>query len=294
MGGEGEVGVEVPASSANLGPGYDILAVAVDCRLSVRTLELGSRRVTVTGVDADGIPTGDDNLVWRAFVSYCRWAGVAVPEVSLRVHNDIPLERGLGSSAAAAVAGLVLARAATGVVSRDRDVIDLAVALEGHPENAAAAALGGLVVCHDGTVSRLEPASDLRPLLWVPEGRQSTHAARAMLGETVSLVDAAANAGRAVAVLVGLAGITAWDAGAMTDVLHEPARFDAMPESARLVRELRDAGVGACLSGAGPSVFGVMPAHDAEVLETAERLTPSGWQLWPAAWHHAGAMVGPP
>lgn len=294
MGDEGAVGVEVPASSANLGPGYDVLAVAVDRRLSVRTVEPGSRRVTVTGLDADEMPTGDDNLVWRAFVSYCRWAGVAVPEVGLRAHNDIPLERGLGSSAAAAVAGLALARAATGVACRDRDLIDLAVDLEGHPENAAAAALGGLVVCHDGTVSRLEPASDLRPLLWIPEGRQSTHAARALLGETVNLADAAANAGRAAAVLVGLAGLTAWDPEAMTDVFHEPARFDAMPESARLVRQLREAGVGACLSGAGPSVFGVAPAHDAEVVETARRLTPSGWQLWPAAWHHAGARVCPP
>lgn len=294
MGDEGAVGVEVPASSANLGPGYDVFAVAVDRRLSVRTVEPGSRRVAVTGLDADEMPTGDDNLVWRAFVSYCRWAGVAVPEVSLRAHNDIPLERGLGSSAAAAVAGLALARAATGVDCRDRDLIDLAVDLEGHPENAAAAALGGLVVCHGGTVSRLEPASDLRPLLWIPEGRQSTHAARALLGETVNLVDAAANAGRAAAVLVGLAGFTAWNPEVMTDVLHEPARFEAMPESARLVRQLRDAGVGACLSGAGPSVFGVAPAHDVEAVEMARRLTPGGWQLWPAAWHHAGARVCPP
>lgn len=294
MGEEDAVGVEVPASSANLGPGYDVLAVAVDRTLSVRTVERGSRRVTVTGLDADGMPTGDDNLVWRAFVSYCRWAGVAVPEVSLRAHNDIPLERGLGSSAAAAVAGLALGRAATGVASRDRDLIDLAVDLEGHPENAAAAALGGLVVCHDGTVSRLEPATDLRPLLWIPEGRQSTHAARALLGETVTLVDAAANAGRVAAVLVGLGGITAWDPEVMTDVLHEPARFAAMPESARLVRQLREAGVGACLSGAGPSVFGVAPGHDVEAVETAASLTPNGWQLWLAAWHHAGALVCPP
>lgn len=294
MGEQNPVGVEVPASSANLGPGYDVLAIAIDRRLSVRTDELGSRRVTVTGLDADRMPTGDHNLVWRAFVAYCRSAGVAVPEVSLRAHNDIPLERGLGSSAAAAVAGLALGRAATGVAIRDRELIDLAVDLEGHPENAAAAALGGLVVCHDGTVSRLEPAADLRPLLWIPQDRQSTHAARALLGETVSLADAAANAGRAAAVLIGLAGITAWDPALMSDVLHEPARFASMPESARLVSQLREAGVGACLSGAGPSVFGVVPAHDAEAVETATSLTPEGWQLWQAAWHHAGVVVCPP
>lgn len=291
MGDEAAVGVEVPASSANLGPGYDVLAVAVDRRLAVRAVEAASRRVTTTGLDADAMPTGDDNLVWRALVSYCHWAGVPVPGVSLRAHNDIPLERGLGSSAAAAVAGLALGRAVTGVASRDQDLIDLAVDLEGHPENAAAAALGGLVVCHDGVVSRLEPASHLRPLLWVPGSRQSTHAARALLGETVSLADATATVGRAAAVLVGLAGVAAWDPRTMTDTVHEPPRFAAMPDSARLVGDLREAGVGACLSGAGPSVLGVVPAGDEGVLELAGGLTPTGWQLWPAAWDHGGAVI---
>ncbi|MDP8977985.1 MAG: homoserine kinase, partial [Actinomycetota bacterium] len=108
------LGVEVPASSANLGPGFDALAVALDLALSVRVAPRQDRRVRAEGEGADELPPGDDNLIWRSLVAYCDWAGTPPPDVSLRVRNRIPLERGLGSSAAATVAGLALGRALGG------------------------------------------------------------------------------------------------------------------------------------------------------------------------------------
>lgn len=293
-GSEDSVGVVVPASSANLGPGYDSLAVAVDRTLTVWTEDAGEARVRTSGLGAEELPTDDTSLIWRAFASYCGWAGVPTPDVALAAHNDIPLERGLGSSAAAAVAGLALARAVTDAAGADRDLVELAVGLEGHPENAAAAVHGGLVVCHDGLVTRLEPAADLRPVLCVPDTRQSTNAARGLLPDVVPLSDAAANAGRAAAVLAGLAGLTAWEPRAMVDALHEPSRLDVMPATAELVHGVRASGIGACLSGAGPSVLCVVNAGDSRAVEAVTALTPAGWQVWPTSWHRAGAVVCPP
>ncbi|HWB71644.1 MAG TPA: hypothetical protein VG452_05455 [Egibacteraceae bacterium] len=179
------------------------------------------------------------------------------------------MERGLGSSAAAAVAGLALGRALTGGGGRDQDLVDLAGQLEGHADNAAAAVLGGLTVCLGGRAVRLEPSDGLRPLLCVPASRQSTAVARSLLPDTVALAEAAANGARAAMVLAGLCGAAAWEPAAMTDALHEPARLAAMPGSGALVAALRDAGIASCLSGA------------------------DGFQVRPSRWDRAGATVLP-
>lgn len=286
--------VEVPASSANLGPGFDALAVALDLHLCVWTDERRDARVVAEGEGAGEVETGDDNLVWRAFVAYCDDRGVAVPDVSLRTRNEIPLSRGLGSSAAAAVAGVALGRAVTGTGGTDADLVRLAAALEGHADNAAAAVLGGLVVVADGLARRLDPSPALRPVVLIPPTTQSTAEARALLPASVSLSDAAANGARAALVVSGLSGTAALDARAMTDVLHEPARLAAMPQSGAVVAALRAAGVAACLSGAGPSVLAVVRAGDEAAVEAVGAAAPDGWTVRPSAWDRAGATACAP
>lgn len=243
------------------------------------------------GQGAGELPYGDDNLVWRGLVAYCERLGAAVPAVSLRARNAIPLERGLGSSAAAAVAGAALGRALTGAGGTDADLVALAAELEGHADNAAAAVLGGLVVVAGGRPRRMEPTERLRPVVCVPQARQSTAAARALLPTGVTLADAAASGARTALVLAGLSGAVAWDPAAMTDVLHEPARLDAMAESGALVRHLRAAGVAACLSGAGPTVLAIVPAADVRALEVVRRAAPAGWDVLEPRWDRAGAAV---
>ncbi|MBW3602671.1 MAG: homoserine kinase [Actinobacteria bacterium] len=284
------LGVEVPASSANLGPGFDALAVALDLSLSVWTVPRGDRRVRTEGEGADELPPGDDNLIWRSLMAYCDWAGAPAPDVSLRVRNRIPLERGLGSSAAATVAGLALGRALVGGAG-DARLLALAAGIEGHPDNVAAALLGGLVVCADGRATRCEPTQRLRPLLCVPPARSSTAHSRGLVPATVATADAAANGARAALVLSGLAGLVAWDPRAMVDVLHEPARCEAMADSGTLVRALRRGGLGACLSGAGPAVLAVAPRGDDRAVSLVRGHLTDGWRLVPLDWALAGARV---
>jgi len=288
------IGVEVPASSANLGPGFDALAVALDLHLTVWTAGRAGQRVVSEGEGAGELPTGEANLVWRAFSAYCDWAGVPVPDVALRVRNDIPLERGLGSSAAAAVAGVALGRAVTRGGGRDADLVALAADLEGHADNAAAAVMGGLVVVAGGRPRRLEPAPTLRPVVCVPATRQSTAEARGLLPAQVPLADAAANGARTALVLAGLSGAIGWDPAAMADVLHEPARLAAMPAAGALVDGLRGEGIGACLSGAGPSVLAIVPAGDDRAADRVRELAGEGWAVTPRGWDRAGAAVCPP
>ena len=308
----GGVAVEVPASCANLGPGFDAFAVAVDLRLVAEATGRTDCRVLPEGEGAGEVPTGDDNLLWRALVASCDWFGAAVPDVSVRVRSAIPLERGLGSSAAAAVAGAALARALTGAGGRDEDLVDLVAALEGHADNAAAAVLGGLVAVVDGVPRRLRPSAALRPVLCVPAARSSTAAARRLLPASVPLRDAAANGARAALVLAGLAGLVPWEPAVMRDALHEPPRLAAMAGSGALVAALRDAGIGACLSGAGPSVLAVVRAAaggdaTAEAAEAADvdgdiadvarvrtvvgDVADDGWRVVPAAWDVHGATA---
>ena len=287
-------GVAVPATSANLGPGFDAFGLALSVTLRASVAEREDRRVVSTGDGAEELPTGEDNLVWRAFTAYCERFGVAVPDVTLVVGNDIPLERGMGSSSAAAVAGITLARAFTKGGGTNQDLIDLAAQFDGHPDNVAPAVLGGLVVCVGGTAHRLEPSARLRPVVCVPETRQNTHEARGVLPESIPLGEAAANGARAAVVLAGLAGAMAWQPAAMTDALHEPVRLKVMAGSGALVEALRAEGVGACLSGAGPSVLAVVPRADAGAVARVEAAAGEGWRVLPLEWNRHGAEVCPP
>lgn len=281
--------VTVPASSANLGPGFDALAAAVDIHLEVSAVPFADVRVRCDGIGAGELPSGERNLVWRALEAYCAWARTDVPDVTLRASNGIPLERGLGSSAAAAVAGVVIGRALTGGGGANRDLIALAAEIEGHPDNAGAALLGGVVLCEGVRVTRFEPAPALTPVLCVPARRQSTEQARALLPDVLPHTQAAANGARTAGVLAGLLGLMPLAAETMTDVLHEPARLAAMPETGDLVSALRAAGVPACLSGAGPSVLAVLPAAPGAA-ERVSSIAGERWDVRAASWDLAGAV----
>lgn len=269
------VTVRVPATSANLGPGFDAFGLALDRYLVVRSTGLPreAARVRFRGDGHDEVDTGDDNLVWRSVVAFCDRHEVGVPDVGLDVVNAIPLERGLGSSSAAIVAGLVLGRALTGVAVGDVELVALADRLEGHPDNVAPALLGGLVACttsDDGrlVVRRNNPAPHLRPVALVPSTRQATTAARAVLPDSLPRSEVALQAGRAGHVLGGLLGAWPVDAAVAGDRLHEPARLRVMTATSAVVDELRAIGVHAWLSGAGPSAAAMVDAGahlDAEV-----------------------------
>ena len=293
--------VQVPATTANLGPGFDAFGLGLDLHLVVDTMPRTdqSERVLTSGDGADELASGDDNLVWRSLVAFCDNHSVPVPDVALRARTSIPLERGLGSSSAAIVAGLALGRALTGVAVGDRDLVAEAARIEGHPDNVAPALLGGLVACatgDDGTlvVRRINPAAYLRPVVLVPTERQATSAARAVLPDALPRADATVQAARAGHVLGALAGSWPIDVRVAGDRLHEPPRFAVMARSGEVVAALRDAGIHAWLSGAGPSVAAVVPVRDTAGHELVRQLAPDrGFVLHEVSFDLTGALTCP-
>jgi homoserine kinase len=237
--------VRVPASTANLGPGFDTFAAALALHLEVEVVETGSFAV-VTDLD---VPRDRSNLLVRAFERLASADGF-----EFRVRSDIPLVGGLGSSAAAIVAGLT---AADHLFELDSDVLALATEIEGHPDNVAAAVHGGIVVVADGVVTRVEPPVSLEAVLVVPSDAVTTSAARAALPETVPLADAAFNVAHGALLALGLAtGDLDLVSRGLADRLHQPQRAHLFPRSAELIERAQGYGaLGATLSGAGPTVL---------------------------------------
>jgi homoserine kinase len=260
--------VDVPASSANLGAGYDCLGLALDLvnrvEVEVRGWSRGEVDLSVEGEGAEELAASTDNRFVAALEAVMREARGSLPEgVGWRVEmrNRIPLARGLGSSAAATVGGLVAGNALLGEPLTASDLLRLAAAIEGHADNAAAALLGGFVVVGDveGAIEtvRFDAPRDLRAVLFIPELRLATADMRAVLPDAVPRGDAVANLQR---VGLGVAGIATgrFDLlGALTvDRLHEPYRATPYPALPRLVDAARNAGaLGACLSGAGSTIL---------------------------------------
>jgi homoserine kinase len=272
--GADHVRVRVPATSANLGPGFDALGLALAHHdvLEVRALASDEVVVEVEGEGAGEVPGDETHLVVRALREALDVAGAPRTGLHLTCVNRIPHGRGLGSSAAAVVAGIVAARAlvADPAVLDDATALRLASAIEGHPDNAAPALLGGATVAWDGgpghgaRAVRLAVHPDLRATVLVPSARLATSRARGVLPATVPHADAAFNAGRAALLVEALTRRPDLLLDATDDRLHQGYRADVMPASAELVRALRAEGVAATVSGAGPTVLVLSDVGQAE------------------------------
>ncbi len=238
--------VRVPASSANLGPGYDALAAALSLGLELDVEETGEFSVEA-GVP--GIPTDRTNLCVRAFELLHPADGL-----SFRISSEIPPSAGLGSSAAAIVAGL---SAADHMYELDAPLFELASELEGHPDNVAAALLGGFVVCAGDEPVRFDPPPGLEGVLAIPKDPVPTTEARAALPEAVPMADAVHNVAHASLLVLGLAGDDFSLIGrGLSDRLHQDRRAHLYPRSMELIARATELGaVGATISGAGPAVL---------------------------------------
>jgi len=237
--------VRVPASSANLGPGFDVLAAAIALHLELEVVETGTFAVD-TELD---VPRDRGNLVVKAFERLHPADGF-----EFRISSDIPLSGGLGSSAAAVVAGLM---AADHLFELDADVFALAAEFEGHPDNVGAALEGGFVVCNGAQAHRFEAPPGLEAVLVVPDEGPPTEEAREALPETVPIESAVFNISHAAMLTLGLATAD-WDliSAGLHDELHQPHRAHLYPRSAGLLERARTLGaLGATISGAGPTVL---------------------------------------
>lgn len=261
--------VRTPATSANLGPGFDCLGLALDVwdeyRVTV-TQEVGVR-VTSQGEGADALPTDGTHLVARSLLAGLAAADRMVPGLELHCRNTIPHRRGLGSSSAAIVGGLALARALVGEeVLDEARLVALASSLEGHPDNVAAAVLGGASIAwidHGGTghaVRRpVHPA--LAVTLLIPQSQTETEAARGLLPPAVPYADAVFNVGRSALLVHAIGTDPSLLFTATADRLHQEYRATAYPASLEAVHRLRAAGLPAVISGAGPTVLVFADAH---------------------------------
>ncbi len=266
--------VRVPASSANLGPGYDAMAAAVALHLELEVEETGEFAVDPGGLE---VSTGRDNLVVRAFETLHPADGIA-----FRLRSEIPLARGLGSSAAAIVAGLAAADHLFELALSREELLARATAIEGHPDNVAAAIYGGFVVCAGGPdpfAARFDPPEGLEGIVVVPAEEVPTRLAREAIPAEVPLADAVANVSAAALLVLGLRSADLDLVGrGLHDRIHQPRRRELYPRSMEIVDGAAELGaVGATISGAGPTVLVWTTWEEAGSVATALKERTEGW-----------------
>lgn len=270
------VRVQTPATSANLGPGFDSLGLALDLHDEVTAqVSAGGTSVTVTGEGAGELPEDERHLIVATALATFDRLGGRPPGLALRCHNRIPHARGLGSSSAAIVAGVLLARALVVDGAQrmpEAAALRLAAELEGHPDNVAPCLLGGFTIAwverSGARAVRLAPAPSVRPMVFIPGERALTAHARAALPATVPHRDAAFNASRAALLVHALTTDPSLLLAATEDRLHQEYRAPAMPATAALVEKLREAGLAAMVSGAGPTVLALLTTAEQRVRAT--------------------------
>jgi homoserine kinase len=283
--------VRVPASVANLGPGFDMLALALQVQNEVVATSTGDGTVSLEvegGEDDEQLRDAAYNLVARAYLESC--ARLDIPDAARGVHlrcvNAIPVARGLGSSAAATLSGVLVAVALHAAAWDERAILDCAVSFEGHVDNLAAALLGGLVICAPGAaVQRIDAPDELHAIVFAPEQRLATREARQAVAQEFSRADAIFNASRC-ALLVRAVTLADWAAlrEAMDDRWHQRQRAALFPAMAGLIDAAYAGGAdGACLAGAGPSVLALSardPVPVAAAMQTAaQRMDVAGTVL---------------
>jgi len=253
--------VRVPASSANLGPGFDALGLALGVYLTCTFEPAEKLSIVVRGRDAIRIPASEDNLIWQTALRVARDVGEILPMIALDIDNDIPIEKGLGSSAAALTAGVVIADQLLGLHWKPHRILDEAAQIEGHPDNVAACVLGSIVASaiDAGGVARavrLELPASYGVAVVVPDYELPTSQARAVLPEAYSRADAIFNVQRSALLIAALAtGTTSAFPAAFEDRLHQPYRFALVPGLEEMVKLRAPGLLGCTLSGAGPSVL---------------------------------------
>lgn len=282
--------VLVPATSANLGPGFDTLglALSVHDELTVRAAQHAQSRVHVTGVGAGEVETDERNLVLRSVAYVCEQEGLEMPAIEIDANNRIAHGRGMGSSAAAIVAGVTIAAELLRQLRPSQtlsaeQMLHYATDLEGHPDNVAPALLGGLTIAwmSNDTLAHAKTLSVHRgvyPLMLVPDFTMSTSLARTLQPETVPHEDAVFNVSRSALLVAALTQSPELLLEATEDRLHQNYRGDAMPKTRDLIRLLRDAGHAAVVSGAGPSILVLSP--DPEHRKNAARLVEQHATSW--------------
>ena len=307
----GPVTVTVPATSANLGPGFDSFGLALGLYdVVVAEIAPGGLTVKVTGEGAATASAGEQHLVVRAMRTAFAHIGRTPPGLALSCQNEIPQGFGLGSSAGAICAGLLAARALAGPDGRaalpDDTVLALATRLEGHPDNVAACLAGGLTIAwhpagsagsagsSGARVARLAPLPSIAPVVCVPATPLPTVAARQVLPPEVPHADAAANSARAALLVTALTSQPDLLMDGTEDFLHQGYRAAAMPATARLIAALRAAGVPAVVSGAGPSVLALTvtgePGREVDVAAVAAA-DAADWRVLPLRVDLAGATA---
>ena len=269
------VRVIVPGSSANLGPGYDVLAAAVSLNL-VLDVEEADKFLVDPGDES--LPASKSNLCVAAFEELHE-----ADRYSFRVDSEIPVGAGLGSSAAAIVAGLIAANHLSDTDLSYEKLLELAVEIEGHPDNVGASLKGGIVICSvDGErprVDRIDPPDWVRAVMVVPDERLSTEAAREVIPKEIPMRQSSANTASTALLVIGL-GSKNEDllARGLEDRVHQPRRRDLYPRSMELVERAKELGaIGATISGAGPSVLFWVRSGDEEGVATRLKDEVDGW-----------------
>ena len=265
--------VAAPATTANLGPGYDCLGMALDLWNTVEVERISGEApsVAVAGEGAGELEAGAGNLVYRSMEFLHRELGRPMPPVRVTCANEIPLARGLGSSAAAIAGGLVAANALSGGEFSSRELLEMAATIEGHPDNVAAAVMGGLqlVVTEESTLYTVPvsiPAA-MHAVLFIPERRIATADARAVLPQHLNVADAVHNMARVALLVAGMAtNHPEYLDIATQDRLHQPYRQPLFPAMKLLMKAARDAGaLGAFMSGSGSTVLALTQGREMTV-----------------------------
>ncbi|MCE2464543.1 MAG: homoserine kinase [Dehalococcoidia bacterium] len=276
--GRGRIRVQVPATTANLGPGFDCLGMALDIWNQVEVELSSAPLVRVDGKGGTDLPSGPQNLVYRSIVHLLEHVGVEPPPLSVACTNNIPLKRGLGSSAAAIVGGLTAGNRLVPILSGGRvqslspeEVLQLAVAIEGHPDNVAPALMGGMVLVvqgNDGLLTSAVPVpEDLRAVLYIPDLTIATEDARSVLPEGIAWEDAVFNMGRTALLVNAMNTGRLEDLSTATeDKLHQPYRRQLFP-AMKVIFEgaMKGGALGVFLSGSGPTILALRHGREVTV-----------------------------
>ncbi len=283
------VSVQVPATTANLGPGFDTLGLALSLydEIQVFPTDDGKYSAEITGSGAGEVETDENNLVIKSILYVFEKVGVKAPGLRLVANNRIPHGRGLGSSGAAIVSGVVAARGILSGITEisDEQLLGYATELEGHPDNIAPALFGGLTIAwvtdNGPKFKKLLPHRLITPIVLVPEQTMSTKLARSLQPESVPHQDAIFNVSRSVLLMAALVQSPELLLEGTEDKLHQNYRASAMPETSELIKQLREQGFAAVVSGAGPSVL-VLCSDPSERVAVQDFVQNFGDRSWKA------------